>query len=347
MAVRVSVKRSGAVGAGRGAKAPSPRPLPALPTCVHGGTDADIIERCPSCGGGSKHVRECEVHGTCTWEPVNPAVMSCRKCRSENLGFEPDGVPVGAIPPDPRPATVGVVVGSYKWPELIDLQVRVIRATCGPVPILVSGDRPEDYPALARVCAAHPDVTLSPNLERIGHTGGDVACFHKGVVWGAARGLAVVAKLSQRFVVTRPGWLQDGAADLLASGLPLASRRCRGVQAFDLRTEACLLDVGAWGRPEVLARVAPRRYWADTPKGLAAETVIHRVLLDLLGGVYWPWRLFGEERYARDSPDVLWHNHTPAAEYRTLAEKHGVTLPADFTCAGWEREEARGEYRHG
>src|SRR4051812_20879972 len=34
----------------------------------------------------------------------------------------------------------GVVVGSYGFPRLIELQVCLIRATCGPVPILVADD---------------------------------------------------------------------------------------------------------------------------------------------------------------------------------------------------------------
>lgn len=62
--------------------------LPML-ECQHGGTDADILERCPSCSGGGRHVRECALHGTCTHEPVNPAVMDCRKCRAEGLGYAP------------------------------------------------------------------------------------------------------------------------------------------------------------------------------------------------------------------------------------------------------------------
>jgi hypothetical protein len=63
--------------------------LTVLSPCIHGGTDDDILERCPSCNGGSKHVRECEIYEKCTWEEVNPSVMNCRKCRNEGLGYEP------------------------------------------------------------------------------------------------------------------------------------------------------------------------------------------------------------------------------------------------------------------
>lgn len=250
-------------------------------------------------------------------------------------------VPLPATVARPGDPAVGVVIGSYQWPELVDLQCRVIRATCGPVPILVSSDHPASNAALEAICAAYPDVTFSPNPQRIGHTGGDMAVFHKGVVWGQERGLAVVAKLSQRFIVTRERWLQDGAADLLASGLPLASRRCRGFHTFDLRTEAVLLDVARWHVPAVLERFRPQRYWGSA-KGLYTEDLISHAL-HLLGGVYWPWGLFGEDRSRRDA-DVLWHYSNPTAEYRALAERHGVTLPANFHCDGWGAEMRSGEY---
>lgn len=200
----------------------------------------------------------------------------------------------------------GVAIGSYKWPELIDLQCRLIRDTCGAVPILVCSDNPADAAAMAAITKKHPDVTLSVNPVRIGHTGGDVAVFWKAVKWGAARGLKVVAKLSQRFLVTVPNWLQGGAQDLIKSGLPIATRKCTGRSKFDLRTEAALLDVKQWGRPEVLRLIRPREYWKDKPAGLSAESVIFRALQDALGGYFWPWHLFGEERFQK-YPGVIWH----------------------------------------
>lgn len=86
-ALRAEGKLPGALGT---ATAGARLPLPALAQCVHGGTDADIIERCSGCAAGSRHVRECAVHGTCTHELVSPAVMDCARCRRENLGYEPE-----------------------------------------------------------------------------------------------------------------------------------------------------------------------------------------------------------------------------------------------------------------
>lgn len=337
------------------AKRPAPRPKPAAKpslralSCIHEGA---VVEWCTTCGANeSRHVRDCSLHERCTRGVVNPQVRACSQCADYRTE------PTPALPPTPIPVpipvradepAVGVAIGSYKWPELVTLQIQLIRATCGAVPILVSSDHPPSHSAIAAICAAYPDVLFSPNAQRIGHTGGDVGVFHKATLWGNLRGLSVVAKLSQRFLVTRPRWLQESARELLDSGLPLASRACRGVQTFDLRTEACLLSIPAWNNPAVLSRIAPRPYWNDSPKGLSAETVIHRVLTDLLGGIYWPWvQLYGEERYRRDYADVLWHNHTPVEEYRTLAQTYGVTLPADFHCQGWESERRKGEYAYG
>lgn len=248
--------------------------------------------------------------------------------------------------PKPDDPAVGVAVGVYRWPSLVELQIRTIRHTCGPVPILISNDDPSIAARVAEICGRFPDVFHWPNHERIGHTGGDISAFFKAALWGKARGLRTVAKLSQRFLVTRPRWLQDGARDLIESGLSIATQRCTGTQRFDLRTEAVLLDVATWSQSEVLSRIMPRRYWTDSPLGLSAETVIHRVLKDLAGEFFHPWNLFDEERAAaRDG--VLWHNANSVADYRQLAANHGVELDAELHMDGWQRDRDRGTYLYG
>lgn len=314
-------------------------PVPKLPAdvrkCIYLG---DYIPGQPC---GSPLLR-CKIHGDVTtrFYPCTSANRCCVGCKDKEVK-----VPFLGKPDDPR---VGVVIGSFRWPELVDLQCRVIRDTCGPVPILVSNDDPASHKELSAICATHADVTLDSNAERIGHTGGDVAAFYKGIRWAAERRIEVVAKLSQRFIVNRPRWLQDSARDLLASGLPMANMRCRGDAPFDLRTEAVLMDVSQWNKPEVLERIKPRRYWTDQPDGLNAETIIYRVLMDLLGGVFWPWAtVMGEDRFRRDFEDVLWHCNTSKEEYAKLAQGHGVTIPDDFHVGGWENELKQGTYLYG
>ena len=56
-------------------------PLP----CIHEG---QLLERCHTCPASaeSRHVRECEIHGTCTRSFVSSKVWSCDQCKS----YEPD-----------------------------------------------------------------------------------------------------------------------------------------------------------------------------------------------------------------------------------------------------------------
>ncbi|HEY1186303.1 MAG TPA: hypothetical protein VGE74_01540, partial [Gemmata sp.] len=176
-------------------------PVLARAPCAHEGI---VLEHCHTCAGESRSVRECDRHERATRVYVSDKVRSCDRC------------PQYAAPERAGDPRTGVVIGSYKWPELVELQIRLIRATCGPVPILVSNDRPEEHPALSALGAAHPDVTLITSPERLGHTGGDVAAFRRGVEWGGEKNLTVVAKLSQRMLFTAPYWLQDGARELLA-----------------------------------------------------------------------------------------------------------------------------------
>jgi len=249
--------------------------------------------------------RTCEIgHG----EPAG-IVCQCNGCGPKCRDYVPEDLSPAQMPTafvaregDPL---VGVVIGSYGWPGLIDLQIRCIRQTCGDVPILVSDDCSPNRDKIAAVCLLH-GVDYISGEERIGHTGGDVSAFYRGVCWAADRGLKAIAKLSQRFVGIAGRWLHDGAIDLLASGLAIATQRCRGKENFPLRTEAVLVDVGQWNRPAVLDRIKPRRYWNDKPGGLNAEQIIYDLMREELGGMFWPWKLFGEDRY-RISPDFLWH----------------------------------------
>ncbi len=176
---------------GKSYVAPSPaRSLPMALPCVHGGTDADILERCPKCNGGGKHVRECEVHGKCTWEPLsppNPAVMNCQKCRREGLGFVAAGAHPNiiasdefarAIPPYPegKYSGRGVVIcgGGKYWPSVL-VTVRMLRwVGCElPVQVWYLGDAERDdrykhllapYGVEAVDALAHPAAAMARGL---------------------------------------------------------------------------------------------------------------------------------------------------------------------------------------
>ncbi len=232
----------------------------------------------------------------------------------------------------------GVVIGCYRWPALAELQIRVLRETCGPdIPVLLSVDphsdeRDRGFLALE---AKHPNVTASLNLARYGHGPGDLAALWKGIDWARGRGIRVLAKLSHRFVPTRAGWLADGALDLLESRLSLATRPCDrdGPARWPLRTEAMLLDVSAWGRGDVRGHLNPAR--GLTAQEPAAETVIWNALKSVdPERRFHPWDLLHADRNVK-LPAAVWHGSDPAAVYRDLAAAHGVTLESDFTTDSW------------
>jgi hypothetical protein len=335
-------------GCGRGAK-----PLPVLPPCE---LEGPVREFCKTCGPQEdRNVRTCYHDAnpteTCTRQRVSAAVWACERCQHHTGRLAP---PAPVFEPRPGDPPVGVVIGFSRWPALIDLQLALIRETCGPVPVLVSADpdpqRPDDVPTLAAVCRRQrAELIVSP--ERIGHTGGDLAAFGRGVTWGASRGLKVVAKLSQRFLIARQRWLQDGAAELLLSGLPAAARFAAptpppNAWGKQLRTEVMLLDVARWNTPDVPPRLSPRKRFNDRPGGYHAEDQILDLIRGQLGGAYWPWDLVAADRYAK-SPGVVWRMANGREDYDAIARRFGITLPPDFKVAGWEAELRKGEYDRG
>lgn len=318
------------------------------PPCPHRGTQITGVVGCEGCGQSQVTVTlvRCSYYGDeCFTGGYAPRRgRSCMRCPVPSRTVTP--VPEDFVP-DKTDPPVGVSIGAYKWPALIDLQVRLIRKTCGMVPILVSDDMPgsphaDRVEALQRVCMAHKLVFYDPNPRWIGHAGGDLAAFWKGIRWGAEHGLRVVAKLSQRLLITRSRWLQDGAKDLIASGLCLATRKNVGSQAaWPVRAEGCLLDVRKWSEPGTLASVLPR----ELGPGANAEGLILNVVRR--HGGYWPWDVFTEDRFFRNR-HCLWHHSHDEQEYRAFARSHfGVELDKDFHRNGWEKEDKNGEYKIG
>lgn len=304
--------------------------------CVHLGTRV-LGQPCGS------QLLNCNLYGDTTTQMVscNGSNRFCGSCKSKVLPIKP-------FEEKPNDPAVGIVIGSFRWPSLVELQCKVIRASCGNIPILISNDDPESHDALSSICDKFSDVMLSTNSERIGHTGGDIAAFYKGIQWGADRDLDVVAKLSQRMIIHRTRWMQESALNLLRSDLPVAGKRCRGKAPFDFRTECVLMNIAEWNRPEILDRLKPRQYWNDEPLGLCAETIIFRILRDLLRGIYLPWNtILGEDRASRDYEDVLWHGNTHEDEYRSLGKHYGVEVCPDFHIKGWELELSKGTYLYG
>jgi hypothetical protein len=230
----------------------------------------------------------------------------------------------GRHPYDPP---CGVVIGCYWHVALVDLQIRAIRYFCGDVPILVSDDCSPDgrSEGMQAICDRH-GVDFRSNPERWGHVGGDLEAFRAGLAWAKAKGLAALCKLSQRWICLVPRWLQNGAISLLVSGEALAGQAC--VHPLPLRSEACLLDVERWARPEHLAALSGRNG--------AAETIVGRVH-QAIGGELHRWAQVGGSQRRERTAGVLWHSNTSERDYRTLAGFFGVDLGAEFNVLPSDR----------
>lgn len=243
------------------------------------------------------------------------------------LGGDPATCDPPPLPsPVPTPAGAGLVVGCYGLPQLARLQVRTIRSTCGPVPILLADDGSGHDADFAAIEDGEPDVTFWPSDRRRGHYAGDLSVWWKGIQWAHTRGLRWLAKLSQRFVWTAPGWLAAAIKTLEASNLSLLMQRCvdSGTDLF-VRTECTLFDVPRW--------VPHFREFDRDRIGNPTELYVWDLVVRHFGGRYAEWPGLTTDRYA-PTPGTHWHGSHAEGPFRRLAERYGIDLGSDFHCGG-------------
>ena len=233
----------------------------------------------------------------------------------------------------------GVILGSYNYPRLIETQIKLIRECNGAdTPILVSDDcspgcmdlpdYDSQFTTLLKIVEDN-NVALWCSPDRLGHVGGDLACYYLGIQWGKMHGLDVVCKLSQRLLIDIPCWLDESAEKLLASGFATGCQSCfEGPHRLPLRTEAILFDVNKWHRQDVLLHMRPR-----PTQRIAAESVVMQAM-QMIEPDFHRWDLFQERRTVRD-PGIVWHCSAPREEYQKIADRYGITLDESFTVAGW------------
>lgn len=233
----------------------------------------------------------------------------------------------------------GVIIGCYNYPRLIETQIKLIRECNGPkTTILISddcspgsGDIPDpdsSFSTLLQI-AQENDVALWCSPDRLGHVGGDLACYYLGIQWAKMMRLDVVCKLSQRLLIDIPCWLEESAEKLLASGFATGCQSCfEGPHRLPLRTEAILFDVQKWHRQDVLLHMRPR-----PTQRQAAESIVMQAL-QMIELDFWRWDLFQERRTVRD-PGIIWHCSASRDEYQTIADRYGITLDESFTVSGW------------
>ncbi len=326
-------------------------PLP----CIHLGEPIGETVECQSCNGTVKlKLFACAVHGKCTTAKKVDAYAACPGCKdysaspakerprlTKRQAEEKKAFIKAVSEPAKKEPKCGIVVGCFsQWPELIELQIKTIRKSCGKeTPILISEDAGPHRSEVVSLCRrydvdfidtgrVYPEQQL---VERIGHTGGDMGTMFQGLLWAHRNGFEVLAKLSQRFIVTKDNWLKDGARDFLESGLGLASQECTGIQRYPLRTECMLLLVRAWAsNPLAMQALLPR----PRQKPENAEIAIDRIYRDYVCSIIFPWELFGEER-TEPGNGYLWHYGDGPDAYRDLAESFGIEWTPEFSCYGW------------
>lgn len=298
--------------------------------CIHLG---DIIEFAnPGC---NKHIYDCDIHERCRlyeWD-TNINLICCKRCPTYDDGLSTP--------------TIGVVIGSYNLPKLIEIQVALIHTRCGPeVPILIVDDCSDGYGhtpgpdtvcgQLRKIAATYPNVTLFIHPMRMGHASGDLSKVWMGIQWAAARNIKYLAALSQRFVIDVPSWVMKGAKELQRTNLPVASQPCiEGNGRFPIRSEAMMLDVEKWNKPAILDHLMPRRLTSIPGEwGVAAEYVYWDNVKDRLGGKAHKWSLFGPDRGIQ-YPGIIWHCSHQEIHYKQLANRLKLPLDDNFSCNGW------------
>lgn len=231
----------------------------------------------------------------------------------------------------------GIVIGTYDSlaPDQIrhgvpsvDLNLSVIRARCGDVPILVADDASpwQSQLALRAVCAKHGAEFVS-NPYRLGHTSGDIAAFGRGLEWANRRGLTTLTKLSQRMIFDIPDWITLDSACLLESGFgTMTASLANYGDPSRIRTEAVMMVVARWSTPSVLERYRPQQYhlWNEAHTATTVRKFIdpQRPFPHFL-----PWPRVRAIR-GLDAPPVYFrHMHNADGHFRELAGRQGVRWP--------------------
>lgn len=223
-----------------------------------------------------------------------PCGVHCRKKNTARIGL-----------------TWGIVIGSYGMPRMVELQLAAIFKTCGAVPILVADDFSPQRDVIEGMCVGN--ALFWGNRERAGHHAGDLSAFWKGLTWADDYGIRILAKLSQRFIVTKDRWLQDIAKELAESGSPLAGGFFSAGTRPLIRTEAMVLDVKQW---------LPKK--TKLPFRLTGAEHSISDLFAEFGKPIHPWQLVAKIKQAK-TDGVLWHLTSPSKEYDKARQGLGLS----------------------
>lgn len=234
----------------------------------------------------------------------------------------------------------GIVIGTYDslgpngirhGVPSVELNLAVIRARCGAVPVLVvdDGSPPASQWALRAVCNRYGAQFIS-NARRLGHSSGDIVAFGHGLRWAAERGLKVLTKLSHRMILDIPNWATEDAERLLDSGYgTMTAALANYNQPSQVRTEAVMMVVPRWSSPDVLERYRPAHYpiWNES---YTADTIRQFIDPESRFPNYLPWARLRPIR-GREAPPVYFCYMADADRcYQELAARYSVAWPAEL-----------------
>lgn len=298
---------------------------------------------CAPCAGKTRFKlfvcshRENERHDA-TLEMADEKVWNCADCfKMEPIPVQEflqlNLLPVSKDIPEFRPSrAAGVVIGTYGYPKLAAFQVRMIRDTCGDVPILIADDGSNHDAAFEEVVRSNLNVEFWPSDHRRGHYSGDLSVFWKGFQWARNRGLKHLVKLSQRFIITENGWLakvcklidDTGHATVMQNCIDDAGGNIPDCRLF-VRSECMAFDVEKW--------IPYYREFDTGDLNNPTELYIWHRVHAYFGEQYAPWPRMPVNRY-EPMPETLWHCTNSENDYRQVAASKGLTLDDNFTCAG-------------
>lgn len=252
------------------------------------------------------------------------AVCRC-ECNAKCIKYTPEEVEVPTVSTVPD---TGIVIGTFGLPKLAETQIRLIRQTCGQVPILIADDCAgvdSDFEILTK---KYQKVEFWPSPERRGHYAGDLSVFWKGLQWAHVRNLKYLCKLSQRFLWTRPNWLLDAVDKIQESKLPTMFQGCidNGTNLY-IRSECVLMSVPDWV-PHFRLFDKPRLY-------NATEFYLWDLVFRFHASQFCRWTEIPQHRERPKPGSFVWHTCNTTMDYVVVADSLKMNLDSGFTVSGW------------
>lgn len=259
-----------------------------------------------------------------------------QKCKDCNCREAPDNKIFHNVIKPTYNFKKGVVIGTYGWPNLIELQIKTIRNNCGDIPILIADDaspgispipvKDSCFEKLLRLGDKYKDVTIWPNPETIGHSGGDLSAFWKGLTWAKGLGLEYLVKLSRRLVVDIPNWIEYECQMLHKDRGAIAIQKQLN-KTWPFRCEGVVLRVEAW-YPLVNNLLPIKQHSNKT--GMFVEKIFKNIIDTKFTGIHTPLHVLRKDPRLKN-PGVLWHLCNTMEDYKQIFKKYGLLPDADFS----------------